>query len=146
MSGGQDADALGLLDTCVVIELNNGSLDIDQLPPEQVISSITLGELSIGPLLAQTPRERAARQLCLQTTESLFAEGGVLPYDAAAARAFGRVVADVVAAGRRHRGTISDLQIAAIAVSNDLPLYTINPADFAGIDRLRLVPIAVAAG
>jgi tRNA(fMet)-specific endonuclease VapC len=31
--------------------------------------------------------------------------------------------------------------IGAIAIANDLPLYTCNPADFATIDRLRVVPV-----
>jgi len=29
--------------------------------------------------------------------------------------------------------------IASVAVANDLPLYTVNPEDFAGIDELTLV-------
>jgi hypothetical protein len=32
--------------------------------------------------------------------------------------------------------------IAAVAVANDLPLYTCNPTDFAGIDGLDIVAIA----
>jgi predicted nucleic acid-binding protein len=32
--------------------------------------------------------------------------------------------------------------IAAVAVANDLPLYTCNPDDFTGIDGLRVIPIA----
>jgi predicted nucleic acid-binding protein len=31
--------------------------------------------------------------------------------------------------------------IAAIAVANDLPLYTVNPQDFEGIDGLDLHPV-----
>jgi tRNA(fMet)-specific endonuclease VapC len=31
--------------------------------------------------------------------------------------------------------------IAAIAVANGLPVYTCNPADFAGIDGLEVVAI-----
>jgi tRNA(fMet)-specific endonuclease VapC len=33
--------------------------------------------------------------------------------------------------------------IAAIAIANSLPLYTCNPGDFAGIEELQLVAIAV---
>lgn len=33
--------------------------------------------------------------------------------------------------------------IAAIAVANEMPLYTANPDDFAGIDGLRVVGIHV---
>ena len=33
--------------------------------------------------------------------------------------------------------------IAAIAIANDLPLYTCHPDDFSGIDRLVIVPVAL---
>jgi predicted nucleic acid-binding protein len=32
--------------------------------------------------------------------------------------------------------------IAAVACANDLPLYTCNPRDFAGIDGLAVVEVA----
>ena len=31
--------------------------------------------------------------------------------------------------------------IAAVAVANALPLYTVNPQDFSGIDELDLRPV-----
>lgn len=130
----------GLLDTCVVIELGGDRLDPDGLPDQHWITSVTLGELSVGPLAAATPEERAQRQLRLQVVEATFAES-ILPYDANAARAFGRVVADVLSAGRTSRSRTSDLQIAAIAITHDLPLHTINIGDFHGINDLRLVPV-----
>jgi predicted nucleic acid-binding protein len=33
--------------------------------------------------------------------------------------------------------------IAATALANSLPVYTCNPADFAGIDGLTVVPVSV---
>jgi predicted nucleic acid-binding protein len=65
-----------------------------------------------------------------------------VPFDAEAARIYGRVTAAVVAAGRKpHRRTI-DLMIAATAIAEGLPLYTTNPADFNGVDTLvRIVPV-----
>ncbi len=42
----------------------------------------------------------------------------------------------VRAAGRQPRKRSSDLQIAATAASNLLPLYTANPADFQGTEGL----------
>jgi predicted nucleic acid-binding protein len=130
----------GLLDTCVVIELGGDRLDPDGLPDQHWITAVTLGELSVGPLAAATPDERAQRQLRLQVVEATFARS-ILPYDADAARTFGRVVADVLAAGRTSRSRTSDLQIAAIAITHDLPLHTINVDDFHGIKDLEIVPV-----
>ncbi len=63
--------------------------------------------------------------------------------DADVARAYGRVYASVAAAGRRARGRrTTDLLIAATALAAELPLYTRNPTDFAGLSRLvKIVPL-----
>jgi predicted nucleic acid-binding protein len=54
-----------------------------------------------------------------------------VPFDAAAARAYGRVYAAVAAAGRKARGGRAlDLLIVATAVAAGLPVYTRNPDDF----------------
>lgn len=67
----------------------------------------------------------------LQAAEATFDQ---IPFDTAAARAYGRVYAAIVAAGRKARGPRAlDLLIAATAVANDLPLYTCNPCDFDGL-------------
>jgi predicted nucleic acid-binding protein len=134
----------GLLDTCVVIELSGDRLDPNDLPELQWISAVTLGELSVGPLAAATAAERAQRQLRLQVVEATFAQS-ILSYDADAARTFGRVVADVIAAGRYSRSRTSDLQIAAIAITHDLPLHTINVDDFHAIKDLQLVPVHIGS-
>jgi predicted nucleic acid-binding protein len=44
----------------------------------------------------------------------------------------------VKAAGRSPRPRLPDLLIAATAVANGLPLYTRNPADFAGLRQILL--------
>jgi tRNA(fMet)-specific endonuclease VapC len=36
-----------------------------------------------------------------------------------------------------------DAMIAATALANDLPLYTCNPGDFAGIDGLDVIAVPV---
>jgi predicted nucleic acid-binding protein len=60
-----------------------------------------------------------------------------LPFDAEASRAYGRIYATVVAAGRKARGARAiDLLIAATACSADLPLYTRNPEDFRSLGDL----------
>jgi predicted nucleic acid-binding protein len=83
--------------------------------------------------------ERARRLEILQRAESEFAP---VPFDAEAARIFGRVTAAVIAASRKPRGRAMDLMIAATAIAGGLPLYTTNPAGFTGLDALvRIVPV-----
>jgi hypothetical protein len=61
-----------------------------------------------------------------------------LPFDAAAARSFGRVAASLRRGGRKSGARTFDAMIAAIAIANDLPLFTCNPSDFDAIDDLDL--------
>jgi len=126
----------GLLDTNAVLLL--GQLDATRLPDEPLISSVTLAELSVAPLVATNARERARRQARVQQAEADF---DPLPFDAPAARAFGRVAASLRRAGRKTAARAYDAMIAAVAISNDLPLYTCNPDDFAGIDDLQVVAL-----
>jgi predicted nucleic acid-binding protein len=125
----------GLLDTSVVIALD--SLTAGVLPEEPSISAITLAELAAGPHATDDEDERARRQDRLQRVESLL---DPLPFDAAAARAYARMFAATRSADRKPRGArVVDLMIAAIALANDLPLFTRNAADFehlvpAGLD------------
>ncbi len=128
----------GLLDTSVIIGLERVR-DVSALPERPLISTITLAELSVGPLVANDS-ERAARMARLQQVESDF---DPLPFDAPAARAFGRVAASLRQAGRKPAARAYDAMIAAIAVANDLPLYTCNPRDFAGIDGLDVVAVTI---
>ena len=127
----------GLLDTSAVILLRRLD-DPNVLPPEPLISAITLAELSVGPLVATTEEDRAARLARLQQAEADF---DPLPFDAAAARVFGRVAASLRRAGRKPSARSYDAMIAAVAVANEVPLFTCNPDDFAGIDGLTVVPI-----
>ena len=131
------ADAEGLLDTNTVILLPRLT-DPSALPQRSLISAITLAELSVGPLLATDETGRAARLAQVQQAEADFEP---LPFDADAARAFGRVAASLRRSGRKAAARAYDAMIAAIAISADLPLYTCNPADFDGIDGLRVVAI-----
>lgn len=120
----------GLLDTSVVIDL--GHLDTALLPQRAAICAVTLAELSAGPAATEDPAERARRQDRLQRVEATFEP---IALGAEAARAYGRVYAAVVAAGRQPR-RFADLMIASVAIAEDLPLYTRNPNDFAGLESL----------
>ncbi|WP_416210580.1 type II toxin-antitoxin system VapC family toxin [Frankia sp. Cas8] len=114
--------------------------DPASLPAEPLITAVTLAELSVGPLVATTDGERAARQAHVQQAEADF---DPLPFDAAAARVFGRVAASLRLAGRKPSARAYDVMIAATALSHELPVYTCNPADFAGIEGLTVVAIPV---
>ena len=129
-------DPVGVVDTNIVVLL--GKLHAEDLPAEPVISAVTLAELSVGPLVTDDPAERAARQARLQETEAAF---DPLPFDAPAARAFGRLAASVRRAGRELRPRALDVLIASVALANDLPLYTCNPRDFIGLDEVRVVGV-----
>jgi tRNA(fMet)-specific endonuclease VapC len=127
----------GLLDTNTVILLPQLA-DAATLPVEPLISTITLAELSVGPLVATSEEQRAARQAHVQQAEADF---DALPFDAAAARAFGSVAASLRRAGRKTSARAYDAMIAAVAIANGLPVYTVNPDDFAGIEALYVVAI-----
>ena len=124
--------ATGLLDTSVVIDWDDPSVQ-RALPEEIAVSAITLAELAAGPILASTVTEQSIRQARLQQTEATFEP---IPFDAAAARSFGQIVAAVASTGRTHRSRMADLLIAAIAHANGLELYTRNPGDFVGLEEL----------
>lgn len=129
----------GILDTNTVILL--GRLDDPTvLPDEPLITAITLAELTVGPLVATSDDVRAARQAHLQQAESDF---DALPFDASAARAFGRVAASLRQSGRKTAARSYDAMIAAIALAHALPVYTCNPEDFSGIDGLDVVAVPV---
>lgn len=122
----------GLVDTSVVIDLE--MLSAEDLPIDIAISALTMAELATGPQAAADAEERARRVGLIQHAEATFEQ---LPFDAAAARVYGRINAAVVAIGRKARGRRAiDLLIAATALSNELPLYTHNVDDFAGLEGL----------
>ncbi|NJL29755.1 MAG: type II toxin-antitoxin system VapC family toxin [Thermoanaerobaculia bacterium] len=126
-----------MLDTSTIILLPQLS-DPAVLPEEPLISAVTLAELTVGPLVATDDAERARRLARLQQAEADFEP---LPFDAASARAFGRVAASLRQAGRKPAARAFDALIAATALANDLPLFTVNPADFAAIDGLEVIAI-----
>jgi predicted nucleic acid-binding protein len=128
----------GILDTSTVIRLQRLT-DPGALPAEPLITTVTLAELSVGPLVARDEQERAARQAHLQQAEADF---DPLPFDAAAARAFGRVAASLRQAGRKTAARAYDAMIAATAIANNLAIYTCNPADFSGIDDLEVIAVS----
>lgn len=122
----------GLLDTSVLIDLDE--IDAARLPIDVAVSALSLAELAAGPHATSDVDERGRRQDRLQRAEATF---DPLPFDADAARAYGRVFAAVMARGRKARGPRAvDLLIAATALAGGLPLYTRNAEDFRGVEHL----------
>jgi predicted nucleic acid-binding protein len=127
--------ARGVVDTSVLIDL--AGLDPNVLPEELAVSAVSVAELAAGPHATQDVAERARRQERLQLVEATF---DPIPFDAAAARTYGRVFAAVASGGRRAHGRRAvDLLIAATAAAANLPLYTRNPDDFAGLEDIVMV-------
>jgi predicted nucleic acid-binding protein len=124
----------GLLDTSVVID--HDILDSALLPDESAISAVTFAELAAGPHATNDQQERARRQDRLQWAAATW---DALPFDAEAARMYGRMFAAARAAGQSSRARLADLLIASTAAANGLPVYTRNPSDFAAFKQLVTV-------
>ena len=123
-----------VLDTSVIIDLD--SLNLEELAGQPaVLTAVTIAELAYG-LDVGNAAQRAARA---ERFYRLLNTYPVLPFDTAAAKVFGVLAAMLREAGRNPRPRRTDLQIAATAASNRLPVLTRNPADFAGLDRLVTV-------
>lgn len=109
----------GLLDTTVFIATESGrGLNEDEIPDEVATSVVTLAELHTGVLAAADTETRARR---LATLEAL-SDIEVLPIDDEAARVWARMRIHLAETARRVR--INDLWIAAVAVSQGLPVVT----------------------
>lgn len=119
-----------LLDTSVIIDLEH--LDLGDLAATPAaVSAVSVGELGYG-LDVDDPVERAAR------TERYYAvldRFDILPFDTESAKRYGLLATLVRRAGRDPRPRRMDLQIAATAAVNSMPLLTRNAKDFAGLER-----------
>jgi predicted nucleic acid-binding protein len=133
-----------LLDTNVLSELMRAVPEprvvrwLDSCADEDVwVSAVTAAEILLGiQLLPKGKRRDGLAGLAGRMFEVDFA-GRCLPFDAAAAAAFAKIVA-----ARTRIGTpisVEDAQIAAIARAGGLALATRNTKDFTGIDGLVLI-------
>jgi len=132
------AASRGLLDTSVLIARYDDAELARLLPQEVSISVATLAELHFGVLVAKDEITRRQRLLRLGSIESAFQP---IPIDTPVARAFAAIAHAVKISGRQPRSRVMDLWIAATALVYRLPLYTRNPADFAGLEELVEIQI-----
>ncbi len=101
-----------------------------RVPPEQQFtSSVTLGELLYGAL-----RSNRAAALLERIEAVMPAELPVLPFDAAAARRYGELRAELEAKGTPIGD--ADMRIASIALSRDLRVVTGNERHFRRVPDL----------
>lgn len=125
-----------LLDTDILIHLLRGKrpdlrAKLNALTGQTVaMSAVTLAELETGAAKSRAPK-RAAQALA-----SLAALLPAIPFDAAAAKAYGRIRADLESKGQ----TIGpmDLLIAAHAVSGGYTLVTGNGSEFGRVAGLAV--------
>jgi predicted nucleic acid-binding protein len=103
------------------------------LPSVPEITAITMAELHQGVAMAKNAIVRAART---EVLGAAIVEFDPLPFDGDAATRYGTLVALTIDAKRDPKPRRLDLMIAAIASSRNLPLYTRNIDDFAGLDDL----------
>ncbi len=133
-----------LLDTNVLSEFMRPQPSVsvvawlDQQPAGEVYTSaVSRAEIELG-LMLMPPGKR--QEALSQAAWAMFAEdfaGRCLPFDEDAARHYAAIVSARTRAGRPI--SVEDAQIAAIALTHQMPLATRNTTDFELIDDLEVV-------
>lgn len=100
---------------------------------EFAISVVSLAEMHLGVLRAAGPDGLAARVRRLSEVEHEFEP---IPFDARVARAYAECAEAVARTGRSPRPGVFDLVIAATARVEGARLYTLNQADYVGLEEL----------
>lgn len=125
-----------LLDTNTCIRYINGRAPQIRehmraiLDSDVAISTVTMGEMYAGSAKSQTPERSRALQ------DAFFVRFTSLPYDEAAADAFGRIRAALERAGTPIGPY--DMQIAGIAQAHGLIVVTHNLQEFSRITGLKI--------
>jgi predicted nucleic acid-binding protein len=105
---------------------------------DQYTSAVVIGELYAG-AFRSSGAERHLKNIEARVLPAV----NVLAYDGATARVYGRVRAELEAAGRRLAD--ADLQIAATALLHDLELVTGNVKHFGRVPTLRICTVLAEA-
>jgi predicted nucleic acid-binding protein len=122
-----------IADSSVFIGLAAARFDAAQFADfEWGISAITLGELRLGVLQAQSP-EAVSRRL---STYQLAQRFEALPVDAAVSDAWALLVSRLRAAGRKV--PINDSWIAATAIAHRVPIVT-QDADYDAMPDIEVI-------
>lgn len=115
-----------LADTSVLAIIDR----LRDVPPQWqwTLSSLSYAELSWGVQRAQGDK-RARRQAHVDLIRASLGAG--LPFDDACAGRYGYLCEVTERQGRRPRGRVLDLMIAAVAMQHEAALATANPGDVA---------------
>ncbi len=111
--------ASGLLDTSIFIARESGR-ELGELPDRVAVSVVTIGELQLGVLNAESEEARARRA----DTLALARAADPIPISEAVMTSWARLVADCKAAGVHRTIRLTDALIAATAVEHGLPVVT----------------------
>lgn len=128
-----------VLDTNVISELTRKRPEpavvewVDSQPADALaVTSVTAGELRYGVERMPDGKRKEALREQIEAMLSLDLGQNILPFDDAAAKAYGRIAAGREAIGRPI--SQSDAQIAAICEATGSKLATRNVDDFASLD------------
>jgi len=127
-----------VLDTSVLIAAEKKDFDLPafltaEAPTDRIfITSVTASDLLHGVHRAEG-RRRLKREIFV---EDVLANLGAMPFDLLAARTHSWIWAELESQG--HGIGPHDLMIAAICVTHDYELATLNGGEYARIDGLRL--------
>jgi predicted nucleic acid-binding protein len=124
-----------LADTSVFIGLEAARFDVDRFADyEWGVSAVTLGELRLGVLQAQSP-EAASRRL---STYQLAQRFEALAVDEAVSDAWALLISRLRAAGRK--APLNDSWIAATAIAHGVPIVT-QDSDYDALPDVEVIRI-----
>ena len=131
-----------IVDTSVWVDVERGRLapeDVAGLTGDEPVylAPPVLAELEYGVERAATPAQRQKRASAVARIR----RKPCLVLDAQTGSVFGRLAADLDAAGTPHHYRVQDLWIAALAIQHGMKALTRNRRDFEGIPGLDLLVI-----
>ena len=132
-----------LLDTNVLSETSRIKPDervrrwLTTMPPVQMhTAALVYAELLFGAERHPDPIRAQRYRAYIENARATLLRGRILPFDEGCARTYARLL---VLTQRRQR-PVNDLQIAAVAITNELTLVTRNTDDFENLGLLLLNP------
>jgi predicted nucleic acid-binding protein len=133
-SGDDDQTELALADTSLFIAVEQ-ERPLSGRPPERVaVSVITIGELRLGVLVAESGRARARRLETLSVAEAL----DPMPVDARVAHAWAAL--RLALRDARKRMPLNDSWIAATALAHGIPVAS-QDGDYDEVPGLRVIRV-----